>query len=404
MPRPLHKLTDRECRAKRTKRGRLADGGGLYLSYRPGDAKSWVFVDTRGGAWRERGLGAYPDVSLAEARELAADIRKALNNGEDPFGQGEGAPAPTTDHAAPHTFGDAADAFLHSMKGSWKNPKHAAQWAMTLGDSYCASLRTRSIADVSTADVLKVLEPIWRNKTETASRLRGRIERVLDYAKVKGWRDGENPAAWRGHLRNVLPAPAKLTARGHHLAMPYPKVPAFMVQLRDTPGLAARALELTILTAARSGETLGATWAEFDLDAKLWIVPSDRMKARRGHRVPLPDAAVDLLWRIRREWPSDKWAFPGHSRDGGKSLSNMAMAAVLKRMKIEGVTVHGFRSSFRDWAAEETDFPREIAEAALAHVVGDATERAYRRGDALEKRRKLMEAWERFLSEAVGGE
>ncbi|MCG6115877.1 MAG: tyrosine-type recombinase/integrase [Mesorhizobium sp.] len=374
-------------------RRRLADGGNLYLNIAPNGTKSWVFLftDKRAGRKREIGLGGYPSpVGLARAREEAHKIRDMIADGLDPVVERS-----KGDVASP-TFGQVADSFVDGMEAAWDNPKHRAQWRMTLGDVYCKTLRLRPIGQVATADVLTVLNPIWQKKPETASRLRGRIERVLDHAKAKGLREGENPARWRGHLDHILPPAKKLSVRGHHAAMPYADVPDFMRRLHQAEGLGACALEITILTAARSSEVLNAKWKEFDLDSGVWTVPAARMKARRDHRVPLCARAIEILKAIRAEYPESDWVFPGHKR--GKPLSNMTMAAVLKRMKLTDVTVHGFRSAFRDWAAEETSFPREIAEAALAHVVGDATERAYRRGDALEKRRTLMDAWSKYLT------
>lgn len=395
MARAIHRLTDRECDKKRTTRGRAADGGGLYLAFTPTGGKSWTFVWQSAGKWREMGLGPYPAVTLKRARTLAHDLREVVAAGRDPI-------AERRDGAeTPKTFGEVADSFIAGMEAAWENPKHRAQWRMTLSDTYCRALRQRPIADVDTADVLAVLNPVWQAKSETASRLRARIERVLDHARAKGLRSGENPARWRGHLDHILPPAKKLAKRGHHAAMAYVDVPDFMERLRAAPGLGACALELTILTAARSGEVLNAEWSEFDLAAAVWTVPGERMKARREHRVPLSERAVQLLHDLRERELRGDWLFPGTA--AGKPLSNMTMAAVLKRMDLSDITVHGFRSAFRDWAAEETSFPREIAEAALAHVVGDATERAYRRGDALEKRRLLMEAWSGYLAPATPG-
>lgn len=251
----------------------------------------------------------------------------------------------------------------------------------------------KKVSLVSTVDVLEVLQPIWSTKAETASRVRGRIERVLDFAKAKGWREGENPAVWRGHLKNVLPARQKLS-RGHHAAMPFDSVPVFMAQLKGSDAMAARCLEFVILTAARSGEALGAQWSEIDFAAKVWTVPANRMKAGRLHRVPLTDAVLAILLPLYEARKNDGLVFLGHKE--GRPLSVMAMAMLLRRMKHEAFTVHGFRSAFRDWAGDKTTFPREVAEAALAHTLGDQTERAYRRSDALGRRRKLMEAWASF--------
>ncbi|MEN3794881.1 site-specific integrase, partial [Fulvimarina sp. MAC3] len=283
------------------------------------------------------------------------------------------------------TYSDA------NLSQSFRNEKHIAQWYMTL-THYAASLRDMPLEEISTDDVLAVLSPIWRTKNETASRLRGRIERVLDAAKARGLRSGENPARWRGHLELLLPKRQKLQ-RGHHAAMPYNAVPKFFSELQNRPALAASALELTILTAARSGEVLGATWDEIDFETRVWTVPADRMKAGRVHRVPLSDQAMKIILAMRTVQSNDH-IFPGQK--AGRPLSNMSMEMAMRRMNLGHLTVHGFRSSFRDWVGEETEFARELAEAALAHIVGDQTERAYRRGDALEKRRALMEAWAQF--------
>jgi integrase len=389
-----NKLTVTQVKAV-SKPGKLGDGDGLYLHTAASGRKSWVFVFIRNGRRREMGLGPFGsgtgEVSLAAARGKADEIRAILGRGGDPFTE----MAERRGRAKRVTFGECADAFLESKTVTFRNEKHRAQWAMTLGEAYCAKLRKMPVDAISTEDVLAVLEPVWLDKHETASRLRGRIERVLDYARVEGARDGENPARWKGHLEHRLPKPEQKLARGHHAAMRYRDVPAFVRRIRTASGFGARALEFCILTAARSGEVLGATWAEVDFDAAVWTVPGLRMKAGRPHRVPLTDAALAVLRDAREKRLSD-FVFPGHRPR--KPLSNMTMGKVLKTLKVDAYTVHGFRSAFRDWAAEETDFPREIAEAALAHVVGDATERAYRRGDALEKRRALMKAWADYLS------
>jgi integrase len=379
MVRALNKLTDTACKAAVVS-GMLSDGGGLYLSIKPSGSKSWSFVWREGEKRREMGLGPYPTVKLARARTLAAEARSAVADGRDPIAERK--------REAEPSFGECADKFLASVEGQWRNEKHRAQWRMTLNE-YARSIREKRVSEISTDDVLTVLLPIWQKKPETASRLRGRIERVLDYAKARGWRKGENPALWRGHLKNVLPARQRLT-RGHHAAMPYHELPAFMERLQGSEALAARALELLILTASRSGEVLGAIWDEFDLDAGLWTVPARRMKAGKEHRVPLSARALEML-RSLHETRSSAFVFPGQSP--GKPLSNMAMEMLLRRLKVDSYTVHGFRSAFRDWAGDETHFAREIAEQALAHRVGDATERAYRRSDALEKRRQMMEMW-----------
>jgi integrase len=398
MARALNKLTDTECRAA-SKKGMLGDGGGLYLSIRPSGSKAWAFVWTEGrsledgkqskGKRNELGLGSYPAVSLAKARKLAAECREAIAAGENPIAARRREQEPT--------FRECADKFLASMESQWRNEKHRAQWRMTLAE-YAKPLASKRVSAIGTDDVLGVLNPIWQKRPETASRLRGRIERVLDFAKARGWRTGENPALWRGHLKNILPARQRLT-RGHHAAMAYQDVPAFFQSLANREALAARALEFLILTAARSGEVLGATWNEFDLDAALWTVSGRRMKAGREHRVPLSKPALAIVKALHEARTSD-YVFPGYVKD--KPLSNMAFAMLMKRAGVAEYTAHGFRSAFRDWAGDATSFPRDVAEQALAHRVGDATELAYRRSDAIEKRRMLMAAWAEYCTAIKG--
>lgn len=399
MTRALHKLSARAVDAA-TKPGRYSDGGGLYLAVAEG-RKRWLYLFTLDGKRREMGLGpaGKNGVSLAQARGEATKARELVQSGKDPIEERRNQDS----EAAPltPTFGEMADRVVADMSEGWRNEKHRAQWKMTL-TKYAAPLRPRSIDAISTEHVLEVLKPLWQAKPETASRLRGRIERVLDAAKALGLRSGENPALWRGHLERLLPKRRKLT-RGHHAAMPFEDVPEFMTRLRESPGVPARCLEFTILTAARSGEAFGARWAEINLITKTWTIPPDRMKSGRLHRVPLSGRVVDILSDMHTAFPpvdGDGYVFPG--RKPGRPLSIMAMDMLLRRMCEKKVTVHGFRSSFRDWAGECTPFPREVAEAALAHVVGDETERAYRRGDALEKRRKLMDAWETFCGSKTG--
>lgn len=381
MTRQLNRLSARKV-ASLEEPGRHADGGGLYLSISKDGRRRWVFLFRWKGKLREMGLGTPRDVPLARAREAATRARELAASGKDPL------EAKQAEREA-KTFGTLADEFIEAMREQWRNDKHVAQWQMTLKD-YAAPLRQLPVDAIGTDDVVRVLKPIWSKKPETASRLRGRIERVLDAGKAQGLRTGENPARWRGHLDLLLPKRQKLT-RGHHKAMAYGDVPAFIARLRMTAGIAARALEFTILTAARSGETLGAQWLEIDLKTCVWTVPATRMKAGREHRVPLSMRAIELLTEMRDLGVVDNpFVFPGQR--SGKGLSVMALEMVMRRAKLTD-TPHGFRSAFRDWAGEETPFPREIAEAALAHLVGDAVERAYRRGDALEKRRRLMEDW-----------
>ena len=385
MARSIHKLSDAVARSDRLKAGRHSDGGGLYLSVSPSGAKSWVFMWTREGKRREMGLGGYPEVSLAKARARAASFRETLADGRDPLAE--------RSRAAEPTFGACADKFLRSMESSWRNEKHRAQWQMTL-THYCQKIRDRKISTIDTEAVLSVLQPIWLSKPETASRLRGRIERVVDFATAHGWRRGENPARWRGHLKGVLP-PRTVLSRGHHAAMPYQDLPVFFERLGSSDAIASKALAFLILTAARSGEVLGATWPEIDLQARLWTVPAVRMKAAREHRVPLSSAAIEVLQPLF-DGRTSEYVFPGQRE--GRPLSSSAMEMLLRRMKAGQYTAHGFRSAFRDWAGDLTQFPREIAEAALAHRVGDATELAYRRADAIEKRRELMVAWASYCT------
>jgi integrase len=352
-----------------------------YLIVSETGARKWVLRFTWRGRAKEMGLGSAASVPLADAREKAASARRKIAQGLNPIDERK------RDGGIP-TFGEMADYVRETLSAGFRNEKHKAQWKSTL-ETYAAPLRAKPVDTIATDDVLAVLKPIWTTKAETASRLRGRIEKVLDAAKAKGFREGENPARWRGHLDHLLPKPSKL-ARGHHAAMPYENVAAFIAELREREATAALALEFCILTAARSGEVLGARWSEIDLDKKIWTVPPNRMKAGREHRVPLSGRTVSVLKQLAKVKAGD-FVFPGQVRS--KPLSNMAMEMMLRRMQIENATVHGFRSSFRDWAGNVSSFPREVTETALAHVIGDKAEQAYRRGDALDKRRDLMDAW-----------
>ena len=360
--------------------GRHADGGGLYLSISPNGGRRWVFLYRWHGKPTEIGLGSARDVTLARARELARQARGNLAEGTNPKDVRTGLKTAS--------FGDCADRVIETMRPSWRNEKHAAQWEMTL-QRYAAPLRHLPVDKVGTDDVLSVLKPLWNAKPETASRLRGRIERVLDAANAHGLRSGENPARWRGHLDQLLPKRQRLT-RGHHAAMPYADVPTFISELQSRQATAALALEFAILTAARSGEVLGARCDEFDLERAVWTVPAERMKAGREHRVPLSPRALRIVTDLTDSRTSD-FVFGGAKP--ARPLSAMSLEMVLRRMKIDNATVHGFRSSFRDWAAECTNFPNEVCEAALAHVIESKAEAAYRRGDLFDKRRKLMDAW-----------
>lgn len=413
MARHVNRLTSRSV-ATLKEPGLHADGGGLYLRVDrprknaftgediPG-AKRWVFIFHWRSKRVEMGLGSAGTFDLKDARQAALDARKLVGRGVNPV------EARKLGRPDVPTFGAVADELMASLEPTWRNAKHHEQWKTSL-ERYAKDLRPKAIDAVTTEDVLEVLKPIWSEIPETASRTRGRIERVLDAGKAKGWRTGENPARWRGHLALLLPKRQRLT-KGHHPAMPFDAAPAFFADLRARPAIAARALEFTILTAARSGETRGAVRSEIDLSNNLWIIPPERMKAGKEHRVPLSPRAVEIVEEmdrlalaqaeLQRSKPQpERLIFPGQRH--GRPLSDMAMDMLLRRMGQEAWSVHGFRSTFRDWAGESTNFPREIIEAALAHQVGGSVERAYRRADALEKRRKLMEAWASFLARPFG--
>ncbi|NLH80767.1 MAG: integrase arm-type DNA-binding domain-containing protein, partial [Phyllobacteriaceae bacterium] len=388
MPKVVAKLNDRQVRALKAD-GLHACGEGLYLQIK-GAARTWVFRYQSTGKRRDMGLGSASEVSLREARETVDAAKRSIREGVDPVD------ARRAERPVIPTFGKFADGLIDDLEKGFTNEKHRYKWRLTLGDAYCAAIRDKLVSDITTADVLEVLKPVWLEKPETASKLRGRIEKVLDAAKARGFRSGENPATWRGHLANLLPKQPGLT-RGHHRAMPYEDVPEFVGRLRTREAVAARALEFLVLTAVRAGEVYGATWGEIDSAAKLWIIPAGRMKARKEHRVPLTMrtlAILEEMAKLRISEDPAAFVFPGGRV--GRPLSNMAFKMLLDRMGETGFVPHGFRSSFRDWCGECTPFPREVAEAALAHAVGNEVERAYRRGDALEKRRDLMRAWEGF--------
>lgn len=371
--------------ARLTRPGLYGDGGGLWLQVKRG-SRSWLFRYTRHGKAHALGLGPVHTVTLAEARARARECRRLLLEGVDPLEARRAAKRATTETP---TFDECAASYIEAHRAGWRNAKHAAQWAATLRAYASPVIGALPVAEVDTAHVVRVLAPIWTSKTETATRLRGRIEAILDWARVQGYRAGENPARWRGHLDHLLADPGRVKRVQHFAALPWQDVGAFMADLRQQDGMAARALEFAILTACRSGEARGARWREIDFDAALWIVPAERMKAKREHRVPLSTQALALLRRLPRV---DELVFPGR---GGRPLSDMSLTAVLRRMGRD-VTVHGFRSSFRDWAAEATAYPREVAEHALAHRLPDKTEAAYQRGDLIEKRRRLMQDWADF--------
>lgn len=386
------------------KPGRHADGAGLHLLVKESGSRSWVYRFMLKGKSRDIGLGAAcPNgISLSDARDLASGLRLKVKAGVDPLSErrrtaSEALASAQAAQIARITFRAVAEAYIAANEASWRNAKHRQQWENTLASYVYPVMGDLPVADIGTAHVLKILEPIWQAKPETASRIRGRIETILDAAKARGYREGENPARWRGHIAQILPARSRLT-RGHHKAMPYDSIHVFMTQLREREAMAALALEFVILTAARTSEALGATWAEVDLDKALWTIPAARMKAGREHRVPLSPRAVEILKSIA---PLEK-AFLFPAAKGGK-LSTMAMSMLLRRMK-QDCTVHGFRSSLRDWAAECTGYAHEVCEMALAHTIGNKAEAAYRRGDMFEKRRRLMADWANYCaSERAAG-
>jgi integrase len=390
MARTLNKLTARQVATIRDT-GRHADGGGLYLRVTPAGARSWVFMATTAGRRQEIGLGAAAALPLAAARELAAGMREAIATGRKP--REVLRPTITAVPVVP-TFGAFADSYIASVEAGWKNPVHRQQWRNSLRD-HADALADVPIDQVDTERLLAVLRPIWLTKAETAGRVRGRIERILDAAKARGLRpvDALNPATLRGHLALLLPRQPGM-ARGHHPALPYAEAPAFMAALRGRLALAARCLEFLILTAARSGEALDAQWREMDLSRRLWTVPAARMKAKQEHIVPLSGSALAVLEALM---PPDGAPTGRVFAVAGASRSNMAMAMLLRRMNMGHVTVHGFRSTFRDWAGDETSYPRELVEQALAHTINNKAERAYRRGTAIERRRELMEHWAGYL-------
>jgi integrase len=402
MARQINRLSARTVSTVK-KAGRHPDGGGLYLSVSPNGGRRWVFIFKRGGKTREMGLGAAKTVSLAQARDLAGDVRAVLAKGLDPISErvatNRGA---ATSHRL--SFRDCAVRYIKDNQAGWKNRIHTSQWTTTLEKYVYPTIGSMAVADVGVGDVITILEPIWATKTETASRVRGRIETVLDWAKARGYRDAENPARWRGHLDKLLPPRTKVSRVRHHPALPYADISSFMIELGKESCVSAQALHFTILTAARTRETTGATIGEFDLAAKQWTVPGDRMKAGKDHRVPLSPRAVEIVKAATaihgtQAKPTD-WLFHGIRKD--KHLGGGAMLALLDRMGRGNVTVHGFRSTFRDWAAECTNFPNQVVEMALAHAIEDKSEAAYRRGDLFKKRAALMSAWDSYCSAVRG--
>lgn len=392
MPRKAKELSALEVKRLQSP-GLWAVGGvaGLYLQVGMSGARSWILRAVVANKRRDHGLGGFPDVTLAVARDKARRARESIEQGEDPIAQRKQAiSAAIAQQATEKTFEQAARAYIEAHGDSWKNSKHRAQWSATFETYAFPTIGRLLVRDVGQAHVLAVLEPIWRIKTETASRLRGRIESVLSWATVRGYRSGDNPARWKGHLDQLLPAPGKIQKVEHHRAVSLDKMGAFMTALRLREGIGARALEFTILTAARSGETRGAIWSEINLDLRVWTIPAERMKAGREHRVPLTESTIRILHSL----PKDESGLIFSAPRGGQ-ISDMSMTAVMRRMAVDAVP-HGFRSTLHDWAGECTTYPRDMAEQALAHTLTDAVEAAYRRGDMLEKRRLMMQDWEAF--------
>lgn len=367
---------------------------GLALSVQPTGAASWILRVQVGDRRRDLGLGSYPTVTLEQARQKARAARELIEQGIDPTAQRQAArDALRAAEGKRLTFRKAAERFIERKRVEFRSEKHAAQWGNTLEAYAHPVIGSLPVDQIELAHIKRILDPIWSKKTETAKRLRGRIESVLAYATASGFRSGDNPARWRGNLDAVMAKPGKLAKVKHHRALPVADLPEFMAALRDAEGMGARALEFAILTAARSGEVRGATWAEIDLAEKTWTIPAGRMKAEKAHRVPLSPAAVTLLKALPRIVGSD-YVFPSPR---GKALSDMTLSAVTRRMGVDAVP-HGFRSTFRDWCSENTNYPREVAEQALAHTISNAVEAAYRRGDLFEKRRRLMAEWAKYCA------
>jgi integrase len=405
MARQTHRLTAIKV-TKAKKPGLYGDGDGLYLRVSLSGTKSWIFRYRQSGKLRDMGLGSVQLVTLAEARAAAHEQSKvmlAYRQGAtelDPISNRKDLRAAKRIEATKGiTFRECAEAYIAAHKAGWRNVKHRQQWTSTLGTYVYPVLGDLPIRAVDTALVLKVVEPLWSTKTETAARLRGRMESVLDWATARGYRAGENPARWRSHLENLLPEKAKVRRVEHRAALPYSEIAPFMAQLREEPGIGARALEFAILTAARTSEVLGARWNEFSFSERLWTIPAKRMKAGKEHRVPISKAAMTILETMAAVRQSDL-VFPGARAN--RLLSHMTMLNALRRMGRRDITPHGFRSAFSDWCAEQTNFPSEVREMALAHAVGDKVEAAYRRGDLFEKRRQLAEAWSRYCDSKPG--
>jgi integrase len=394
MARQTNRLTDIKLRAL-NEPGMHPDGDGLYLRITSTGTKGWIYRFRQAGRLRDMGLGKYPTISLAAARGLMVQAYQQIKQGIDPIDERRR----RTETITPKhviTFSEAADRYIAAHDATWKNAKHRYQWRATIDNHAAPIIGGMDVATIATDDVLRILEPIWYSKAETANRLRGRIESVLDWAKVRGLRQGENPARWRGHLAHLLPSRNRAKSVRHHPALAWSELPEFMTELRIHSAVSARALEFTILTATRTTESIEAVWPEIDIQAGIWTIPKERMKGGRQHRIPLANAAIAIIDELP-QLAGNAFVFPGGRK--GRPFSNMAMLKLLRGMR-PGLTVHGFRSTFRDWVAEATTFPRELAEAALAHIVGNAVERAYQRGDLFEKRRQLMQKWAEFALSA----
>ena len=382
----------------------VGDVTGLGLNVTQSGSRSWILRYQVNGKRKDMGLGGYPSVTLAQAKERAREARTKIAQGIDPILEAKSARSRLiAEQSQAVTFKEAAALYIKAQRDGWRNAKHAQQWENTIRLYATPKIGSTLVRDLNLSQIMGVLDPIWRTKTETATRLRGRLECIIDWAIVRGYRTGSNPAKWKGCLDKLLPAPNKVAKTTHHKALPYQDAPSFMATLKTHDGIGARALEFAILTASRSGEVRGATWAEFDLDNALWVIPADRMKASKEHRIPLSDAAMSILRALEATafceyvFPSSHKPKSGNAK--GKPLSDMTLSAVLRRMEVDAVP-HGFRSTFRDWCAETTDYPNEVAEMALAHTVGNKVEAAYRRGDLFDKRKGLMQDWANYLAQA----
>jgi integrase len=379
------------------KPGLINDGGGLYLKIDDGGSKSWVLRYKLGGRSHKLGLGPVHTVGLALARDKAADARRLLLDGGDPISEKRRAKAAARlQDARSITFDEVAATYIAAHRAGWRSSKHIKEWSTTLARHASPTFGRLAVQDIDTGLILRALEKVWRTNPETASRVRGRIESVLDYARARGYREGENPARWRGNLDHLLPLASKVKTKTHFAAMPHTEVSGLMAQLAARLEVTSAALAFTISTSVRSGEVLGAQWSEIDLDARLWTIPGSRMKSGREHRVPLSDAAIAILKRMQATRNSD-FVFPGAKKNKGLSVTGMSVL-LCRTLGYRDATVHGMRSAFRDWASEQTNYPREVCEAALAHVVGDKVEAAYRRTDLLDRRRRLMAEWARYIT------